>query len=173
MEKRKTVFVDCNDTLIAVRHANRGDVVPEGFQGIERGGQHYHVQARPSAAVFLRSLIEADCEIVVLTGGNTRIQHLLLNLAGLGRAVDDVVGYGSSAEPPASWVLVDDLQGGFSTFEEKLAMLGVNKKALGDAKYKALVEAHCIQCRPYKGGDDVDAEPLTVLLPQMMAKLTA
>jgi len=172
--KNGKVFVDCNDTLIAVRHAHRNDVVPEGFKSIERGGQWYHVQARPSAEPFLKALAAEECEIVVLTGGSTRIQHLLLRLAGIDD-IDDVVGFESKGgiELPASWVLVDDLQGGSTSFEEKLAMLGIDKKALGETRYQALVDKHCIQCRPYKGGDDGDAAPLTGLLEQVRTRLLA
>ncbi len=47
-------------------------------------------------------------------------------------------------------------------------MLGISKKTLGEAKYKALVERHCIQCAAFKGGED--SEPLTGLLDSVKAK---
>ncbi|MFA6211374.1 MAG: NIF family HAD-type phosphatase [Candidatus Obscuribacterales bacterium] len=173
MRNGKTVFVDCNDTLIAVRHANRGDVVPEGFKSIERGGQWYHVQARPSADAFLKAVAADECNLVVLTGGSTRIQHLLLALTDLDEELDQVIGFESTGrvELPPSWVLVDDLQGGSSSFEEKLAMLGFKRKDIGEARYKALVEKHCIQCRSFKGGED--SAPLTGLLEEVHTKLAA
>jgi hypothetical protein len=169
----KTVFVDCNDTLIAVRFASRNDAVPEGFRSIERGGQHYHVQARPSALEFVTALSAEGHEVVVLTGGSTGIQYLLLSLGGLGREVDDVVGFENSGkvELPQNWVLVDDLQGGSSSFVEKLDMLGISKRTLGDKKYGALVEQRCVQCVSFKGGDD--SHPLTALLDDIKAKLAA
>lgn len=171
MRNGKTVFVDCNDTLIAVRHASRNDVVPEGFKSIERGGQWYHVQARPSADAFLKAVAAEACNIVVLTGGSSRIQHLLLALTDLDEELDQVIGFESSGrvELPPSWVLVDDLQGGSSSFEEKLGMLGFKRKDIGEARYKALVEKHCIQCRPFKGDDD--SAPLTGLLEEVRTKL--
>ncbi len=171
MNSKKTVFVDCNDTLIAVRLANAGEEAPEGFRAVERGGQWYHFQARPSAAPFLSALADEDCEIVILTGGSSRIQGLLLNFAKLGRLYDNIIG-SDNRDPvalPESWVLVDDLQGGFSSFEEKLSMLGISKKTLGDAKYKQLVERHCIQCASFKGGED--SQPLTGLLDSVRRKL--
>ncbi|CAN5134447.1 hypothetical protein BH11CYA1_BH11CYA1_07180 [soil metagenome] len=173
MKNGKTVFVDCNDTLIAVRHASRSDVVPEGFKAIERGGQWYHVLARPSADAFLKAVAADDCNIVVLTGGSTRIQHLLLALTELDEDLDQVIGFESTGrvELPPSWVLVDDLQGGSSSFEEKLGMLGFKRKEIGEARYKALVEKHCIQCRSFKGGED--SAPLTGLLDDVRAKLAA
>lgn len=173
MKNGKTVFVDCNDTLIAVRHASRNDVVPEGFKSIERGGQWYHIQARPSAAAFLKAAAEAGCNIVVLTGGSSRIQHLLLALADLDEELDQVIGCDGTGrlELTPSWVLVDDLQGGCSSFEEKLAMLGFKRKEMGEAGYKALVEKHCIQCQSFKGGDD--SSPLTDLLEKVSTKLAA
>lgn len=171
MRNGKTVFVDCNDTLIAVRHANRGDIVPEGFKSIERGGQWYHVQARPSADAFLKAVAADECNLVVLTGGSTRIQRLLLALTDLDEELDQVIGFESSGhvELPTSWVLVDDLQGGSSSFEEKLGMLGFNRKAIGEARFKALVAKHCIQCRSFKGGED--SAPLTGLLDEVRSKL--
>lgn len=171
MRNGKTVFVDCNDTLIAVRHASRNDVVPEGFKSIERGGQSYHVQARPSADAFLKAVAADGCNLVVLTGGSSRIQHLLLALTELDEELDQVIGFESSGrvELPPSWVLVDDLQGGSSSFEEKVGMLGFKRKDIGEARYKALVEKHCIQCRPFKGGDD--SAPLTGLLEEVRTKL--
>lgn len=173
MKSKKTVFVDCNDTLIAVRHANRGEEAPEGFRAVERDGQWYHFQARASAAPFLTALAGEDCDIVVLTGGSSRIQGLLLNFAKLGRLYDDIIGYDhrDAVALPEKWVLVDDLQGGSVCFEEKLSMLGIRKKDLGDAKYKELVERHCIQCAAFKGGDD--KEPLTGLQDAVKAKLAA
>ena len=93
--------------------------------------------ARPSAAPFLAALAEDDCEIVVLTGGSTRFQGLLLNLARLGRLVTDIIGYDlrGAVEVPENWVLVDDLQNGSISFEEKLSMLGITRKTVGEAKY--------------------------------------
>lgn len=169
----KTVFVDCNDTLIAVRYANRNDEVPEGFRSIERGGQYYHVQARPSALAFVQALAEDGHNVVVLTGGSTRIQYLLLSLGGLNREIDDVIGFENSgaAEVPESWVLVDDLQGGSTSFDEKLGMLGISKKALGDAKYKLLLDKRCMQCATFKGGED--AQPLTGMLDDIKARLAS
>lgn len=173
MKSKKTVFVDCNDTLIAVRHARMGEDPPAGFKAIERDGQWYHVMARPSAAPFLTALGDEECDIVVLTGGYSRMQYLLLNLARLGRQVDDVIGadHRGAVEMPENWVLVDDLQGGTSSFAEKLAMLGIDRKAFGEAAYAQLVERHCIQCVPFKGGDD--SAPLTGLLDFVRAKLAS
>lgn len=169
----KTVFVDCNDTLIAVRYANRNETAPDGYRSIERDGQHYHVQARPSALAFVQALAADGHEVVVLTGGSTRIQYLLLSLGGLNREIDEVIGFENSgkAEIPQNWVLVDDLQGGSTSFDEKLGMLGISKKALGEAKFKQLVAARCIQCSSFKGGED--AQPLTDLLDDVRAKLAA
>ncbi len=173
MKSPKTVFVDCNDTVISVRYANRGEEAPEGFRAFERDGQWYHVKARPSAAAFLEALAAEECDIVILTGGHSRMQHLILNFGGLRRQYDDLIGADNrdAIEVPEKWVLVDDLQGGTTSFEEKLSMLGISKKSLGEAKYKALVERHCIQCAPYKTGED--SEPLTGLLDTVRAKLAA
>ncbi len=173
MKSSKTVFVDCNDTVIAVRYANRGEEAPEGFRAFERDGQWYHVKARPSAAAFLSALADEECDIVILTGGHSRMQHLILNFGKLGRLYDDLIGadHRDPVALPEKWVLVDDLQGGSSSFEEKLSMLGISKKTLGEAKYKALVERHCIQCAAFKGGED--SEPLTGLLDSVKAKLGA
>jgi hypothetical protein len=171
MKTKKTVFVDCNDTLIAVRHANRGEEAPAGFKAIERDGQYFHVMARPSAAPFLSALAQDDCEIVVLTGGSTRIQGLLLNLARLGRLVTDIIGYDlrGAAEVPENWVLVDDLQNGSISFEEKLSMLGITRKTVGETKYVQVVKQHCVQCVAFKGGEDKD--PLSGLLDTVREKL--
>lgn len=173
MKASKTVFVDCNDTVISVRYANPGDEAPEGFRAFERDGQWYHVKARPSAEAFLRALAAEDCDIVILTGGHSRMQHIILNFGRLGRLYDDLIGADNRAAValPEKWVLVDDLQGGASSFEEKLSMLGISRKTLGEAKYKELVERHCIQCTPYKTGED--SEPLTGLLDSVRAKLAA
>lgn len=173
MKSSKTVFVDCNDTVISVRYANRGEEAPEGFRAFERDGQWYHVKARPSAESFLRALADEECDIVILTGGHSRMQHIILNFGRLGRLYDDLIGADNrdAVALPEKWVLVDDLQGGTSSFEEKLSMLGISKKALADAKYKQLVERHCIQCAPYKAGED--NEPLTGLLDSVRAKLAA
>lgn len=173
MKSAKTVFVDCNDTVIAVRLANAGEEAPVGFRSIERDGQWYHVMARPSAAPFLTALADEDCQIVILTGGSGRMQHLLLNLAKLGRLFDDLIGYDhrDAVALPETWVLVDDLQGGSVSFSEKLSMLGISKETLGEAKFKQLVERHCIQCAAFKGGED--KEPLMGLLDAVKAKLAA
>lgn len=173
MKSAKTVFVDCNDTVIAVRYANAGEEAPEGFRAIERDGQWYHVMARPSAAPFLTALADEECEIVILTDGASRMQHLLLNLAKLGRLFDDLIGYDhrDCVALPQKWVLVDDLQGGSVSFEEKLGMLGIRRKDVGEAKYKELVERHCIQCAAFKGGED--SQPLSGLLDAVKAKLAA
>lgn len=173
MKSSKTVFVDCNDTVISVRYANRGEEAPEGFRAFERDGQWYHVKARPSAESFLRALADEECDIVILTGGHSRMQHIILNFGRLGRLYDDLIGADNrdAVALPEKWVLVDDLQDGTSSFEEKLSMLGISKKALAEAKYKQLVERHCIQCAPYKAGED--NEPLTGLLDSVRAKLAA
>lgn len=173
MKSSKTVFVDCNDTVISVRYANRGEEAPEGFRAFERDGQWYHVKARPSAETFLRALADEECDIVILTGGHSRMQHIILNFGRLGRLYDDLIGADNrdAVVLPEKWVLVDDLQGGTSSFEEKLSMLGINKKALAEAKYQQLVERHCIRCAPYKAGED--NEPLTGLLDSVRAKLAA
>ena len=173
MKSAKTVFVDSNDTVIAVRYANRGEEAPEGFRAFERDGQCYHVKARPSATAFLTALADEDCEIVILTGGLSRMQHLILNFGKLGRLYDNLIGT-DNRDPialPETWVLVDDLQGGSTSFAEKLAMLGIRKDDLGEAKYEQLVERHCIQCVAFKGGED--NEPLTGLLDSVRAKLAA
>lgn len=171
MNAKKTVFVDCNDTLIAVRHANRGEEAPAGFKAIERDGTYYHVMARPSAAPFLSALADDDCEIVVLTGGSTRIQGLLLNLARLGRIVSDIIGFDRSGtvDVPENWVLVDDLQNGSVSFEDKLSMLGITRKSVGEAKFKQIIERHCVQCAAFKGGED--SQPLSGLLDAVREKL--
>jgi len=173
MKSSKTVFVDCNDTVIAVRHANRGEEAPEGFRAFERDGQWYHVKARPSAAAFLSALADEGCDIVILTGGHSRMQHIILSFGRLADHYDDLVGSDNrgAVELPERWVLVDDLQGGTTSFEEKLSMLGISKKTLGEAKYRQIVERHCIQCAPYKMGEDT--EPLTGLTETVLARLTA
>jgi len=173
MKSSKTVFVDCNDTVISVRYAKRGEEAPEGFRAFERDGQWYHVKARPSAEAFLKALADEECDIVILTGGHSRMQHIILNFGRLGRLYDDLIGADNrdAVQLPEKWVLVDDLQGGTTSFEEKLSMLGISKKSLGEAKYKELVERHCIQCAPYKTGED--NEPLTGLLDSVRGKLAA
>ena len=110
MKSSKTVFVDCNDTVISVRYANRGEEAPEGFRAFERDGQWYHVKARPSAETFLRALADEECDIVILTGGHSRMQHIILNFGRLGRLYDDLIGADNrdAVALPEKWVLVDD-----------------------------------------------------------------
>lgn len=48
-------------------------------------------------------------------------------------------------------------------------MLGFKRKEMGEARYKALVEKHCIQCQSFKGGDD--SSPLTDLLEKVRTQL--